>query len=56
MVLTSGDRFTGEVKKLERGKLKYKTDEVGTIYIEWDSVLEITSKDVLVPDQRHLHV
>lgn len=29
MVLASGDRITGEVKKLERGKLKYKTDEIG---------------------------
>jgi len=29
VVLASGDRITGEVKKLERGKLKYKTDEIG---------------------------
>jgi putative salt-induced outer membrane protein YdiY len=36
---------TGEVKKLERGRLKYKTDDMGTIYIEWDNILEITSKD-----------
>jgi len=43
VVLASGDRITGEVKKLERGKLEYKTDEMGTVYIEWDSVLEITS-------------
>jgi len=46
VVLASGDHVTGEVKKLERGKLKYKTDEMGTIYIEWDSVWQITSKDI----------
>jgi hypothetical protein len=44
VVLANGDHITGEVKKLERGKLRYRTDDMGTIYIEWDNILEITSK------------
>ena len=46
VVLRNGDRITGEVKGMERGKLELKTDNAGTIYVEWD---KITS---LVSDQR----
>ena len=33
----NGDRITGEVR-LERGRLSLKTDDIGTIYMEWDKV------------------
>ena len=36
--LLNGDRITGEVIALERGRLQLKTDDAGTIYIEWDNV------------------
>lgn len=41
--LHNGDRITGEVKSLYRGKLEFKTDHIGTIYIEWDEIQEIVS-------------
>ncbi len=41
--LKNGDRITGEVKSLARGKLQLSTDNMGTLSIEWESVLQITS-------------
>ncbi|MGD9346481.1 MAG: DUF481 domain-containing protein [Candidatus Aminicenantes bacterium] len=45
VILNNGDRITGEIKKLERGKLEYKTDDVGTIYIDWAKIDYISSKN-----------
>ena len=36
--LLNGDRITGEIMSLERGRLELKTDDAGTIEIEWDNV------------------
>ena len=44
IVLKNGDRVTGEVKQLERGYLTYKTDDMGTLDVEWDNVAQITAK------------
>ncbi|MGH8621536.1 MAG: DUF481 domain-containing protein, partial [Burkholderiales bacterium] len=44
VVLRNGDRITGEVKSLDRGKLSYSTDDMGTLAIEWDKVVRITSR------------
>ena len=41
--LHNGDRITGEVKSLHRGKLEFKTDSMGTLYIEWEDIAEIVS-------------
>ena len=41
--LHNGDRITGEVKSLFRGKLEFKTDHMGTLFIEWDDIQEIIS-------------
>ncbi len=41
--LKNGDRVTGEIKSLLRGKLTFSTDHMGTIAIEWDDILEIVS-------------
>jgi hypothetical protein len=49
LVLWNGDTITGEVKSLQQGKLKFKTDRAGTIYFEWefiDSVKSINFFDV----------
>lgn len=43
IVLKSGDRFTGEIKGLDFGKLSLSTDSAGTISIEWADVAEVTS-------------
>jgi hypothetical protein len=41
--LLNGDRLTGEVKGLDRGKLEFSTDHMGTVYIEWEDIQEIVS-------------
>ena len=43
VVLKNGDRITGEIKELKKGKLKYSTDDISTIYIEWDNISEVYS-------------
>jgi len=43
IVLWNGNAITGEVKSLQQGKLKFKTDHAGTIYIEWEFVNSVTS-------------
>ena len=43
MVLRSGDRITGEVTELDRGRLTFKTDDIGTLAIEWDKVTSVTA-------------
>ena len=44
--LRNGDRITGEVQTLNRGILTYKTDDAGTLRVEWDKVVSISSFDV----------
>lgn len=41
--LQNGDKITGEVKALFRSKLEFKTDHMGTVYIEWEDIREIIS-------------
>ncbi len=43
VIFVNGDRLTGEVKSLERGKLRFKTAATDTIAIEWDDVAFLTS-------------
>src|SRR5215213_4637897 len=45
--IRNGDRITGEVKSLTRGLLKYSTDDLGTISIEWDKVDRISTTTML---------
>mgnify|MGYP006959942083 CR=1 FL=1 len=44
--LHNGDRITGEVKSLSRGKLEFKTDHMGTVFIEWDDIRKIISQPI----------
>lgn len=41
VVLRNGDRLTGEVRELNRGRLSLSTDDIGTIDIEWDKVVSV---------------
>ena len=41
VTLRNGDRITGEVVSVSRGRLRFKTDDVGTIDIEWDKVVRL---------------
>ena len=43
VVLKNGDRITGEVEQLDRGRLTFKTDDMGTVQIEWDNVQSVTA-------------
>ena len=43
VTLNNGDRITGEVSTLDRGQLEYKTDDQGTLYIEWDKIATVTA-------------
>jgi hypothetical protein len=44
VVLHNGDGITGEIKELKYARLKFKTDDAGTIYIEWKKVVSLKSK------------
>ena len=47
------DRMTGEIEELDRGRLKFATDDAGTILFEWDKIamveatrqFEVTTSD-----------
>lgn len=41
--LTNGDRVRGEIKKLEHGRIEYKTDDLGTVNVKWDKIDEVES-------------
>jgi hypothetical protein len=43
VVLHNGDRVTCEIKRLNRGKLQVKTDDMGTIEIEWAEIASVTA-------------
>lgn len=45
--VTNGDRFTGDVVRLERGVLSFRTAAAGTIPIAWAQVVRITSTKIL---------
>jgi hypothetical protein len=43
VTLRNGDRITCEVRTLRRGLLEARTDDLGTIQIEWDKIASITT-------------
>ena len=56
--LQNGDRFTGEIKFLDRGIVSFKTDSAGTIQIEWNDVAQLTSGqtfEVTLDDGRRIY-
>jgi hypothetical protein len=55
VTLVNADRISGEVLRLERGRLEFKTDNAGTLYLEWDklrSVLTTRLVEVATADGR----
>jgi hypothetical protein len=56
VTLANGDRITGEVIQLERGRLEFKTDDAGTLYLEWDNLASVVATtrtvEVLTSDGR----
>ena len=47
VVLINGDRITGEIKEMTYGQLKVKTEDIGTLYIEWEKIASITTNQEL---------
>jgi hypothetical protein len=43
VTLVNGDRLTGEVVRLQRGLLEFKTDTMGTVQIEWGQIATLQS-------------
>src|SRR3954466_5323921 len=43
VILSNGDHITGEVVSLERGRLEFKTDDAGTLYLEWDKLTSVVT-------------
>ncbi len=43
IVFNNGDKLTGEIKSLNRGRLSFNTDATGTISIEWAEISHIES-------------
>jgi len=48
LVLVNGDHITGEIKSLQHNQLKFKTDHMGTVYVEWDKVAQLQSDQYLL--------
>ena len=44
IVMRNGDVLTVEIKEMTRGKLRVKTDDMGTIDIEWDKIRGLRSE------------
>lgn len=43
VTMVNGDVVTGEITRVDRGKLQYKTDDMGTLSIKWNKVLRLVS-------------
>jgi Protein of unknown function, DUF481 len=48
VILANGDRITGEVERLERGRLEFSTDDAGTLYLEWDKLVSVVAPKRIV--------
>ena len=44
VTLANGNVLTGELMELNQGKLKYETDSLGTVYVEWDEITIVSGK------------
>ena len=47
VVLVNGNAVTGEVKSLDFGSLKFSTDSMGTVQIDWEDIVAINSTQSL---------
>ena len=43
VILRNGDRITGEIKSMSRGKLDLSTNDAGRISVEWDKISRLAS-------------
>jgi uncharacterized protein DUF481 len=55
VTLANGDHITGELIRVERGRLEFKTDDAGTLYLEWDKIASLVATrfvEILTTDGR----
>ncbi len=52
VTIQNGDAITGEIKRLDRGRLEYGTDDMGTLQIEWTKVQRLVSVWYFEVEQR----
>ncbi len=52
LVMDNGDKITGELKSVRQGQLSYKTDNLGTLTVNWDSVASLVSNKTVEVDRR----
>jgi hypothetical protein len=45
VVLQNGTRVVGEIRSMSRGRLELKTDDMGTLQVEWGNVAEVTAPE-----------
>jgi hypothetical protein len=50
--MDNGDQITGEVLSIQRGKLAFDTDNLGTLSVEWEHVAELRSKNSFTVETR----
>ncbi len=43
VVLINGNAVTGEIKSLDFGNLRYSTDSMGTVNIDWEDIVNVTT-------------
>lgn len=49
VIMQNGDRFTGEIKGLQRGELVFKSDYMtDSVHLDWKRVKELESKDTYI--------
>ena len=46
-LLINGNAVTGEIESYEFGSLEYSTDSMGTVNIDWEDIVGLTSKQTL---------
>lgn len=47
VMLANGDAVTGEIKSLDFGSLRYSTDSMGTVQIDWEDIVSVSSEQSL---------
>ena len=46
VTVRNGDRMLGEIKELQRGQLKFSTDAMSTVYVEWPKVVTVRTDKI----------
>jgi hypothetical protein len=53
IVLENGSRVVGELRSMSRGRLELKTDDMGTLQIEWGNIAQVTAPEYFEVEDMH---